>query len=160
MLCIVVDLGLGVSFPANLPCIVKGLVLIFLLPRLFLCVRNSCLSDHYCSLTLVQNLHLKNSLPMNLYNIMCSIACLQTFWIASPDMPTSRHCFPGDLPPKSRRLDENPEDFNQPSICIRYKLFLTFYIPYFAGYKSHRSVSRTGHFQFFFFVFFSDLSHR
>ena len=57
-------------------------------------------------------------------------------------MPTSRHCFPGDLPPKSRRLDENPGDFNQASICIRYKLFLTFYIPYFAGYKMHLSIGR------------------
>ena len=73
------------------------------------------------------------------------------------DMPTSRHCFPGDLPPKSRRLGENPGDFNQPSICIRYKLFLTFYIPYFAGYKSRRSVSSTGHIHFFFFRFKSQI---
>ena len=72
------------------------------------------------------------------------------------DMPTSRHCFPGDLPPKSRRLDENLGDFN--NVVSAYDT------SFFGHFKhrisrdiSHRSVSRTGHFKSF---FFSYSSHR
>ena len=82
--------------------------------------------------------------------------------ICNADMPTSRHCFPGDLLPESRRLDEKSGRFQSIQYLHTIQAFFWhFYIPYFAGYKSHRSVSRTGHFQlvFFFQILVTDKKH-